>query len=178
MNFTCNQKEMQMAITISFSVERVMLMCLSQPGKAFRRGISLLCALARHLGETLLNADSLVRGRAVSETNTETGRVCGSPLHVGSCNKSLKFIKIIFLGFGSFQKRAYGLFEDRSSPCHDVADLSSVEKKQNCHHGLYRSDGRLEKGEITGNNGKEKSQFVTQFNARKFYQVSPKENEG
>lgn len=71
MHFICDQKEMQMVITISFSVERPMLMCLSDPGKAFRRGMSQLCALAMHLGETPPSADSTVLGRALSDTNTE-----------------------------------------------------------------------------------------------------------
>lgn len=37
----------------------------------------------------------------------------GSPqVPAGSCNKRLKFVKVMFLGFDSVKKSAYGLFED------------------------------------------------------------------
>jgi len=45
----------------------------------------------------------------------------GSPqVPAGSCDKRLKFVKVIFLGFDSFKKRAYGLSEELSVNPHHV----------------------------------------------------------
>lgn len=134
LHFGRGHREKQRTVTIAFLVAKILPVCLTDPEKAFVGGMSQRCVLAWHWSETPPDAVSRVLGSAWSGPRQNySSKTIVKCLVVQRCLQGdamrLKFIKGIFLGFDSFQKSTYGLSEDQSSPCYDVANLFSAEKK-------------------------------------------------
>lgn len=102
--------------------------------------------------------------------------MCGSlQVPVGSCNKRLKFVKVIFLGFDSFKKSTYGLFEDLGVNPHHV--VMWLLRKSSIVITVFVGVIEDWRREITGDDDNKKLQFLPHLRNREFFQVFPKENE-
>lgn len=155
-----------------------MLMCLSYPGKAFRRGMSQPCALAQHLGEALLSADSKVLGRALSETNTETIAKCvaahcmwGHAVRAQSSLRSYFWASVVF-------RRGHMDFLKTNPHCIMTWQTCLLMRKSRIV--VMAFTGVMEdwrKGKLLETMKRKKSQFVTHSKATEFYQISSKDNE-